>query len=286
MATAAKNTTMSRQAGRAKPTDSVVASLAGRATAASAAATPQDGLKTGNNFTGQYLYDTFIGDGEKFEASKMDVVRAMVKNVDTQAFKKLLGEFVGVAKSYADKAENAAKQAGLYIKDQPTPEMSQAQARLKTARNCQTVMRTAYGALKFAGDRVAELGGSEQAGYNLMSTIGKRALADKGINWDGTKAEDADSRQARAAQAREAAAVAKAMEENPRKDGEDRAKYLDRVLKVADKAMKAEQEEQHGKQLADLVAKVKALAGPMLEEVLDSILQPAPAAPAPDAALH
>lgn len=286
-AAANKATNMSRQAGRAKATDSTIAGLATRATSASASAPRAEGLATGNNFTGQYLFDTFVGDSTKFEATKMDVVRQMVKALDTASFKKVLTEFVGIAKSYFDNAVNAAKQAGLYNKDKPTPEMEQAAARLKTARNHQTVIRIAYGAFKFAPEELAKHGGDDTTGYQLMRVIGAKALAEKKLNWDGTKAEPAESRDARRAQDAETRTMLEVQRDNPKRDDEDRAKYLDRILKMTDKVMKTKREEQHAEQVQALAKRVRDLAGPLFDEVIDALMAPPEqAAPAPDANLH
>lgn len=283
---ATKATQMSKQAGRASATDSTIASLATRATSASATAGRAEALATGPNFTGQYLFDTFVGDTVKFESTKMDVVRSMVKALDTASFKKVMGEFVGIAKSFHDKAIDAAKQAGIYNKDTPTPEMEQTAARLKTARNHQTVIRIAYGALKFAPEELAAHGGNAETGYLLMRVIGAKALADKKLNYDGSKAEPAESREARKVQDAETKTMLEIQRENPKGEKESRTAYLDRIMKLTDTAMEEKRKEQVSATIKTLVAKVRELAGPLLEDVLDGLLAGEEVKPTPDTNLH
>lgn len=282
----AKATQMSKQAGRASATDSTIASLATRATSASATAGRAEALATGPNFTGQYLFDTFVGDTVKFESSKMDVVRQMVKSLDTASFKKVLGEFVSVAKGFHDNAINAAKQAGLYDKEAPTPEMEQTGARLKTARNHQTVIRIAYGALKFAPEELANHGGNAETGYLLMRVIGAKALAEKKLNWDGSKAEPAESREARRAQDAETKTMLEIQRENPKGEKESRSAYLDRIMKLTDKAMEEKRVEATAATIKTLAAKVRELTGPLFDDVIDALMQPEEVKPTPDTNLH
>lgn len=290
MAKTAAATQMSRQAGRKARTDSTIASLAGRATPASATAAVAEALKTGPNFTGQYLFDTFVNDTVKHEATKMDVVRSMVKALDTASFKKVLAEFVGVAKGFDDNAINAAKQAGLYDKDKPTAEMERTAARLKTARNHQTVIRIAYGALKFAPDELAAHGGNGETGYQLMRVIGAKALADKKLNWDGSKAEPAESREARRAQDAETKVMLEIQRENPKGEKESRTAYLDRIMKLTDTAMETKRAEATAEQIKTIAKKFREMAGPLFDEVLDTLLsggpEEQPQVATPDTNLH
>lgn len=288
MVAASKATNMSRQAARKARTDSPIATLAGRATPASAGAPVETALRTGPNFTGQYLFDTFVNDTLKHEASKMDIVRSMVKALDTASFKKVLADFVDIAKSYHDKAINAAKQAGTYDKDAPTAEIEQATARLKTSRNHQTVIRIAYGAYKFAPEELAAHGGDDTTGYQLMRVIGAKALADKKLNWDGSKAEPKESREARRAQEAETKTMLEIQREHPKGEKESRTAYLDRIMKLTDTAMETKRAEATAEQIKALVAKVRELTGPLIEDVLDVLLTNPQndAVPAADTNLH
>lgn len=275
-----KTATKMSQSIKAKASDSVLASLGERTSSKAATAAKPAGVKTGPNFTGQYLYDRFVADadGVKEEISKMDIVRQMVGALDTASFKKVVNEFVGVAKSFLDKAITDAKAAGTYKEDDRKVAISpieavQAQARHKTAKNHQTVMRIAYGSIKFAGEQLLGLGYKPgETGYQLMRVLGLRALAAAGLNWDGSKAETKEVRQTRTAQKEEAKALTAVMEANPRRDDEDRATYFTRIDKLVSKEVKAIQEEKHSEQIAKLVAKFRADAGALLPEIIDAIL--------------
>lgn len=252
---------------------STVANLESRTTTEAATAGRTEGVRTGNstNFSGQYLYDRLIGNSQE-EVTKMDMVRTMVKQLDTQSFKKSITDFVDVAKGYLDNAIDAAKQAGGYDAENPPAPVQIAAARHKTAKNHQTVMRIGYGALKFCADELATFGYTDTTGYQEMRVIGLKALDSKGIKWDGSKAEDPAEKAARQATKAEGLAMAKAMEEHPRKDKEDRAAYFQRIDKVVGQILKAEQEEQHTQMIAKLVADFRAKAGALMPEVLDALL--------------
>lgn len=255
----------------AASTASPVAGLAGKATTESATAPRAPGLKTGPNYTGQYLYDRFIT-GDKEEITKMDIVRDMVKAVDTQSFKALLKDFIGVAKGYVDNAVKRAQDAGDYDADNEPGNVVAARGRLKTAQNHQTVMRIGYGALKFAGDALESAGyNPAETGYLLMRVVGQKALADKGINWDGSKAESTDDRNARRRADRERKVMADVMAKNPMQDGESRIAYLTRIDELTNTAMEEATEQQRADELQALAARIKALAGDNLADVLDYI---------------
>lgn len=272
----AKNSTqMSRQAGKASATDSTIAGLATKASTASATAVRAAALKTGNNFTGQYLYDRFIGDSNKASVSMMDVVRQMVAALDVNKFKEILGDFVSVAKGYRDNAITAAKEAGGYDEKNPSVAVASTKANYKTAQNQQTVMRIAYGAIKFANDELEKLGGSATTGFHLIRELGLKALSNKGLNWDGTKAETPEARAARAARKAEAEALLKVQEAHPQRDGEARAEYFTRIDKLVDKQLKEQAAEAHDAQVTDLAKRVLKLAKDSkvdIEELLDTLL--------------
>ncbi len=274
----AKTATQMSKSIKSKAGDSVIASLAGRTDTKTATAAKPAGLPTGNNFTGQYLYDRFITDDNAASISKMDIVRSMVAALDTQSFKTAVNDFVGVAKGFLDKAVETAKHDGTYRENTDKvatapAEVVQAQARHKTAKNSQTVMRVAYGAIKHAPDQLVELGYKPgETGYQIMAVIGRKALEAAGLKWDGSPLETSFVKQQRTAQKEEAKALASVMDANPRRDDEDRAAYFGRIDKLVTKEIKAIREEKHSEQIAKLVAKFKADAGALLPEILDALL--------------
>jgi hypothetical protein len=238
---------------------STVANLAERTTSAVVRAARPAALATGNNYTGQYLYERFVGNDEA-DVAKMDIVRDMVGSVDTASFKSILADMVKIAKDAMDAA--GAKPA----------DGSLVSARYKTTQNHQTVMRVAYGALKFAPEQLAKLGVDKTTGYQTMRVLGNKALDMAGLKWDGSKAESADARAARRAQDAETKAMLLVQKDHPRKDGENRADYFARIDKLVEKQVNADKAEQHAKRIADLVAKLKRELGDDLPEVVDALL--------------
>jgi hypothetical protein len=254
--------------------DSTIAALESHTTPQAANAARREGVNTGTatNFSGQYLFDRLIANDDA-EMTKMDMVKAMVKALDTESCKKSLSDFVNVAKGHFDNAVKAAKEAGNYDEKSPPPAVAFAAARLKTARNHQTVLRIGYGALKFCADKLPAYGYDEKTtGYQSMRVIGLKALEGVGMKWDGSKAEPKEERDHRAQVKAEGLAMAEAMEQNPRKDKEDRATYFARIDKVVARIIKEKQEEETTKQIAKLVADFRTKAGALLPDVLDALL--------------
>jgi hypothetical protein len=264
---------------KAKATDSTIANLPEKGTSSSVRAAVSKELKTGPNFTGQYLFDRFIMDKAEIKAdnTKLDIVRQMVDALDPMQFGKIVSDFVAVAKGYADNAAKAAKDAlrDKYDDKKPPFAVAEARGRLKTAQNHQTVMRTAYGVLKFAADELKTFVGDTEVGYRFFqSANGPAILKDKGINWDGTKAKPQADRQAVAMQREESEAMQEVMADNPRKENENRADYFARIDPHVTKRMDERAQERHQKTLVTLAEKVRAMAGneDMLAELLDLLL--------------
>lgn len=234
--------------------NSTIASLPARATSQSATAPRAEGLKVGVNFSGQYLYDRFVNTSSE-DVSKMNVVRQMVTALDTATFKSVVGEMVKLAKEQADAHVGTNLQA--YY-----------DARLKTARNHQSVMRNAYGALKFYADALDEAGVDNDTGYHVINTIAKAVLTAKKVNWDGTPLVAKEQREAVKATKQEAKLMAEVMQANPKNPDESREQYysrIDSLVTVAEAKLAAETK---AERLADLAEKLKAMAGEDLADLL------------------
>lgn len=252
---------------------SSVANLESRTTAeaarAPAAATLNTGSKT--NFSGQYLYDRFVAN-DKTEVTKLNLVRQMASAVELADFKKSIGDMVGIAASLRDKAIETAKAAGAWNKDKPVGDVAECIAKHKTAQNHQTILRVAYGAIRFAPDQLAEQGYNENTGYQVMAVIARKALAAAGLKWDGTKQLTATQADKRAQSAAEEKALSKVMKDTPREDGESMGKYLARVEKQVDAQVAKDRAEAETKQINDLVRKVREQCGGLLDDVLERLL--------------
>ena len=214
--------------------NSVISTLESRATTESATASTNDSVRGVHRVTGQYMYEMFFAD--KGETTKMDFVRYCVANIDVGSFKSALKDFV----------EIAAKRGDAYK---------------KTAQNHQSVMRTAYGALKFAGQFLAEAGADKDTGYQAMRVIGKKALESAGVKWDGSKVVKNDKDVALMDEA-QAMRLAEIKRDNPIKPDETAVAYEQRVRAT----LGAEIAEEHGlenlvqrKKQADLADKVAKL---------------------------
>lgn len=241
---------------REQTTDSTLANLESRATPASATAGVSPSLKTGasTNFSGQYLYDRFVNEVSREDIAKMDIVRSMVKNLDSATFKTNVAKMVSIAKVH-DEREQSAFSA----------------ARLKTAQNHQSVMRNAFGALKFYANEMAAAGVDDKTGYHVINTVAKRILTDKGVKWDGSKLKSADERKADQHTKAAAKALAVAMEQHPKGTNESRADYFQRIDKAVANLLKTQAAEEQEARVAALVAKFKEMAGDDLKVVLAAL---------------
>ncbi len=212
------------------------------------------------NFSGQYLYDRFVAnDGE--ELTKLGIVRTMVAQLDTMSFKHAMSAFIEVATGFVENAK--------------TPELKRAaEARLKTARNHQTVMRAAYGALKFAMPELLACGYDERTtGYQVMRVIAKQALEDRKLKWDGSPASTPQERQDREANKAEAQAFLTAKSQSPRLPDETTGAYYERLAPAIDNIMKAEKAAKHDEIVATMVKELKEKAGDLLPDVLNALMQ-------------
>lgn len=229
--------------------NSPIATLETRATTESATAPRAEHVAGVARCTGQYVYDLLIGgtDATKADVTKMDFVRWCVANIDTDSFKKAMKDFV----------EIAAKRSDAYK---------------KTAQNHQSVLRTAYGALKFAHAQLNMLGADNSTGYQAMRVIGKKALDSAGIKWDGSKVVKTDKDIAMMDEA-QAMRLAEIRRDNPPKADETAVAHEQRCRAL----LATEMAEEHGlenlvqrKKHADLADKVAKLCED--DETLASVL--------------
>lgn len=274
--TATKNTEMSRQAGRAKATDSTIAALPGKTTSEAVRAPRAAGLKTGNKYTAQYLYDRFVNNAteNKADLTKMEMVQDMMHVMDLGEFDATVNGMVGFAKRAKDMAIEAAKAAGNYDSENPTMAIREAVAQLRTAANHQTVMRTAYGALQFCAKELdAKLNGSPLT-YRMIREIGSKLLSDKGINWKGEKVASPTERANRKEQELETAAMLEVQKANPRKEGESRADYFARIDQETEAKMQELRSADRIKALAKMVDKIRADAGADLPDLIELLMNP------------
>lgn len=284
--TATKNTEMSREAGRAKATDSTIASLPGKTDTETARAARAPGLKTGAKYTAQYLYDRFVNNTteNKADLTKMEMVVDMTHVMDITEFDATVNGMVGFARRNKDAAVAAAKAAGNYDSENPTMPIRVAAAQLRTAQNHQTVMRTAWGALQFCAKELEAKQGDAPLSYRMIREIGSTLLADKGINWKGEKVASPSDRSARKEQELETAAMLDVQKANPRKEGESRADYFARIDEATETKMQELRSAERIKNLTKLVDKIRADAGSDLPDLIELLLNPPKPNEAPKAA--
>lgn len=276
MAQAAKSTRMPRQAGAAKATDSTIANLPGRTDTATVRAARPVALKKGENYTGQYLYDRFVNDkaANKEDLTKMEIVTNMVEVLEANDYEAVIANMVGFAKRDLDAAIAAAKAANSYDSENPTWPIREAKSRLNTARAHQTVMRTAFGLLKFCAEELSKKLNGAPLPYRMVREVGPKMLQDKGIDWKGNKLPAPGDREARKEQETETAAMLAIQKEMPRKDGESRAEYFARIDSATEQKMRELREAEAVKNRAALADKVRALCGADLPDILEILMTP------------
>lgn len=183
----------------------------------------------GMHLTAQYLYDQLI-DNTQAERTRMDIVKQAVDTIDTANFKKMLSDMVTLAKKITDEKVKKAK--------------------YKTAQNTQTVLRAAYGAIKFAPVALAEEGYSPTStGYNDMAVYSKNALKKANITWEGIAKVSADQKALDKQQVEDELVLTKLKKDFPRLKSDDGREftesavdYNERILAKLDEAI-----EQHAK---------------------------------------
>ena len=291
--TARNTSAMAKEAGKAKPVESTIAKLESRTDTPTVRAARPAALKTGANFTGQYLYDRFVNDKaeNKEDVTKMDIVRQMAEVLDTNGFDTVVAGMVNVAKTAYDAAITAAKDAKTYDSDNPSWPVREAKARLNTARSHQTVMRYAFGALKFCADELKAKIGDAPLAYRMIRDIGAKLLSDKGIDWKGNKVEAPEAKASRKQQELETSAMLAVQKEYPRKEGESRADSFVRIDAATEKKMKELEEDNRIKARTVLADKIRQMCGSDLPDIIDLLttVQPesTPAVtPKADAKLH
>ena len=246
----------------AAPASSVVANLEQRTTTQAATAGLDKTIRTGAsvNFSGQYLYDRFVNTASSEDLTKMALVRQMAGSLDFQTFKTNVAEMVKIAKERAET-------------DKGTNMEAFSLARLKTAQNHQSVLRNVYGAMRLCADKLAESGVDETTGYHVINTIAKRVLEEAKIKWDGTKLESKAEKDKRNQTKQEAKILADVMGNNPKRDDESRAEYLARIDGLVEQYEAKMRDESNAERVANLVAKLKELAGEDLPAVLAALQQ-------------
>ena len=227
--------------------NSTLASLDSRATTESALASGKDTLGVAK-LTGQYLFERFCTDGEQ---SKMDIVRWCVDHIEVAAFKTALKDMVAIAAKHSDAVK-------------------------KTAQNHQSVMRTAYGAWRFAKQALSDLGGDDNTGYQAMRVLGRQALKQAGVKWDGTPAPTETDAAVATMDKAQAHALAEIRKDNPARDGETPVEWEARCRGILAANMAENDaylaEIVEAQSVADLAAKVRKLCGDDLKAVLEHIL--------------
>lgn len=221
---------------------SVLSNLASRTDTRTVLAPRNDSATGSVAVTGQYLFDRFIGNDDA-EITKMGIVRQLVNQVDTQTFKKALKDMVDIAKEKGEAVE-------------------------KTARNHQTVMRIAFGALKFAQDALAAHGYTDRTGYQVMRVIGKKALEDKGLKWDGSKVLNDEQKDMQRNTKEAQKALAEVQRDNPQQIGESFGDWMTRIQPAVENRLDADRKEKHYEMLSKVATKVAEMAGDDLNTVV------------------
>lgn len=202
------------------------------------------GLELGKSVTGQYLFDMFVVD--QSELTKMDIVEMLVNTTDTLSFKNALKDMVSIAEKHSE-------------------------AKKKTAQNHQSVMRVAYGVMRFLRDKLPQ---GERIGYREMQKIGAKLLKDNGIKWTGEPVLSDDEKERKHQTVQERQALEQAQKENPRLENESIVDWTLRIAPDVEATLEATKQSERKEKVEALAKKVIALCGDdMIEDVLNFILQ-------------
>lgn len=240
----------------------VIAGLESHTTTAAALAVASPALKTGPQITGQYLYEAFCNsEVSAEELTKMQIVRTAAENVDTQTFKKALGDMVDLA-----------SKAGLSKADIEDKKINE--AKRKTAQNHQSVLRAVYGALRFAKTQLDESGFSEKTGYHEGAVLARKALEKANVKWDGSLKLTDDDKARQAKVKAEDKADAQARKDHPRQPGESLGEYNNRILELVQDYLAEGEDEanfEKGEALALKVAKDANNNPAIIRKVVDDL---------------
>lgn len=238
-----------------------IADLPAKASPASARQGVTKELKTAPQVTGQWLYDRFVT-ASREDQTKVGLVALAAKSTTTEQWKSALADMVKLAQNTKD------------------------EAKIRTARNHQSVLRAVYGALKFAGPEFEKLGYVEgKTGYHEARELAKRALEAKAITWEGYAGRTPEQKAADKAAKVQAKALKEVQDANPQQPGESLRDYMTRLAELTEAKVAeidANATEERVKALAD---KVRDLCGDDLAGVISLILQESmPEGDAPPAA--
>lgn len=241
---------------------STLANIASSVSPEAIRAVPATNTGSTVNFSAQYFFDRLVANDDS-EVTKMDIVRAAEKQLSFEDFKKNVAGMVTMAKD----AQKAAEVTG------DAASIAKAKARYKTAQNHQTVMRNTFGALRLIPDELAALGVTATTGYQEFNVIAKTALANKGIKWDGGKAEAQDVKDARKKQAEEIAILDNLKKANPIQSGESIKDWNDRVMSMYDTAVTQHYADKVEAEVNKIAAKVMEDHSGIAELIANRILE-------------
>lgn len=203
---------------------------------------------------GKQLVEMFAD--ETGEATKVQAIQAMALSLTCGEFT----DAVKKAKEIADSIDslNGFKPAeGAKGSDRYGPKRGVLNARMSEAKQI-------FGVAKQAPDVLRELG------YWPAVNTARKWLGDHGKTWDGNKAETADEKRTRKAQATEAAAMTQVMLANPQALGETRADYLTRIEAAMAEQVGKAQAESFDKRVQTIVESLKKQFGTEKDALLEA----------------
>lgn len=243
-----------------KKPGSTLAGIESRATTESATATASKALKTGSIITGQGLYTAFLMRSKEDE-TRMNIIRNMAASMDAAQVVAVVKDFKAAALKHDEEAWTASGAKGKMPNFKSSKTIG---ANYKAASNSAAGIQRVYGAIVYAEKELTGLGFSDATGWIQAQAMAGIALDRAGVKWDGSKAEDKESRAARAALKLEEKAETELRKANPRQAGEEFTHYQQRIAKLMDKGIQEQRKaeraklvEQRAEELAKLDAEVR-----------------------------
>jgi hypothetical protein len=190
--------------------------------------------------TGQYLYDTFVVSDDS-QVTKMGIIRQLSEVADALQIK-------GAADKMVDKAKEVDAANGVpdKILNADGKEVANRGPKTQSAMNTRTVIQQAWGALRFARDKLDALGYDDKTGYQDMRVLAKRALDAAKRDWKGDNLATSADRERRAllrAQKGIQQVFQDVQKETPMEVGETFSEWQARVTAIAaDKAEEVREE--------------------------------------------
>lgn len=204
--------------------------------------------------TGQYLYDTFVVSDDS-QVTKMGIIRQLSEVADALQIK-------GAADKMVEKAKEVDAANGVPDKvlNAEGKEVANRGPKTQSAMNTRTVIQQAWGALRFARDKLDSLGYDDKTGYQDMRVLAKRALDAAKRDWKGDNlatVADKERRSLLRAQKGIQQVFQDVQKDTPMEVGETFGEWQARIAAIASDKAEEVREENLAKQIKSAIERLK-----------------------------